>query len=142
MPNFHYDPAKGSFNSWLLRVTTWRITDQLQKRQRLVKPPETATGTSTGTSTIERVPDPGGFGLETLWDAEWERNLVEAATQRVKNKVDAKHYQIFDFCAVKQWPVSKVAQTFKVNRGRVYLIKHRLSRMVRQEIELLRTKSL
>ena len=142
IPNFHYDPAKGSFNSWLLRVTTRRITDQLQKREPLVKPAERGTSTSTGTSTIERVADPSGFGLQELWDEEWEQNLINAATQRVRNKVDARHYQIFDCCAIKQWPVSKVAQTFKVTRGRVYLIKHRLGKMIKQEIELLRNKPL
>ena len=142
IPNFRYDPEKGSFNSWLLKVTTRRITDQLQKRGPVGRRAETGTGTSTRTATIERIPDPAGFGLEELWDEEWEQNLIEAATQRVKNKVDAKHYQIFDCCAVKQWPVSKVAQTFKINRGRVYLIKHRVGRMIKEEIERLRAKPL
>src|SRR5260370_6377319 len=82
IPNFRYDPAKGSFNSWLLRVTTRRISDQLQKREPLVK--RARTDTATRTSTIDRVPDPAGFGLEELWDEEWEQNLIEAATQRVK----------------------------------------------------------
>src|SRR5258705_5904182 len=34
MPGFDYDPGKGSFKSWLLRLTSWRIVDQLRKRQR------------------------------------------------------------------------------------------------------------
>jgi RNA polymerase sigma factor (sigma-70 family) len=140
IPNFRYDPEKGSFNSWLLRVTTRRISDQLQKREPLVK--RARTDTATRTSTIDRVPDPAGFGLEELWDEEWEQNLIEAATQRVKNKVDARHYQIFDCVAMKQWPVAKVAQTFRTNRGRVYLIKHRISRLIKQEIEYLRTRPL
>jgi RNA polymerase sigma-70 factor (ECF subfamily) len=142
IPNFRYDPEKGSFNSWLLKVTTRRIADQLQKRGPVAKRAGTATGTSTGTSTIDRIPDPAASGLEELWDEEWEQNLIDAATQRVKNRVDAKHYQIFDCYAVKQWPISRVAQTFKVNRAKVYVIKHRVSRMIKNEIQRLRAKPL
>src|SRR6266446_5172844 len=32
MPTFKYDPAIGSFKAWLLKMTRWRITDQLRKR--------------------------------------------------------------------------------------------------------------
>jgi hypothetical protein len=32
MPTFEYDPAIGSFKTWLLNMTRWRITDQLRKR--------------------------------------------------------------------------------------------------------------
>lgn len=140
MPNFRYDPERGSFNSWLLQVTMRRISDQLQKREPLVEPAQTST--STGTSTIDRVPDPAGFGLAALWDEEWENNLMQAATQRVKNKVDARHYQIYDCYVIKGWPLGQIIETFRIGRGRAYQIKHRISRLIRQEMEYLRTKPL
>src|SRR5882724_6647379 len=31
--DFQYDPARGSFKSWLLHTTYWRIHDQLRKRK-------------------------------------------------------------------------------------------------------------
>src|ERR1700720_805237 len=34
MQEFQYDKTRGSFKSWLLRLTTWRIADQLRKRLR------------------------------------------------------------------------------------------------------------
>src|SRR5579863_1553334 len=34
MPNFDYDPQKGSFKGWLLRLANWRVVDQFRKRQR------------------------------------------------------------------------------------------------------------
>src|SRR5262245_14982763 len=52
MPNFEYDAAKGSFKSWLLRSTSWRIVDHLRKRQseqEFHKPRSRDTNTSTGT---------------------------------------------------------------------------------------------
>src|SRR6476661_8350345 len=32
LPEFHYDPAKCSFKTWLLNQTVWRIKDQFRKR--------------------------------------------------------------------------------------------------------------
>jgi RNA polymerase sigma factor (sigma-70 family) len=140
MPGFEYDPAKGSFKSWLMRLTGWRITDQLRKRDRGLNRKTAPAGTSTRTATIERVPDPAGPGLEALWDKEWETNLLTAALERVKKKVDPKHYQIYDLHVVKKWPVSRVARTLKLNPGQIYLVKHRLNLLVKKEIASLQTR--
>jgi len=139
MPGFRYDPNKGSFKSWLLRLTQWRVIDQFRKRQRLVSPPGRDTRTD-GTDVLERIPDPVGAELEGAWSAEWEQAILEAALKKVKKKVESKHYQIFDLYVIKQWPVLKVARTLKVNPGKVYLIKHRLGAMVKNEVELLKSK--
>src|SRR5947207_8795889 len=37
MPEFHYEAEGGSFKSWLLNLTAWRIGDQFRKRQRNIK---------------------------------------------------------------------------------------------------------
>jgi len=140
IPNFKYDAEKGSFKGWLLRLTSWRITDQIRKRQRRIENRSRARDTSTSTATVERVADPVVSKLEAAWDEEWERNLLDAAVERVKRKVDPEHYQVFDLYAIKQWPVSKVAKTLKVNPGKVYLIKHRISRLIKKEIIQLRAK--
>jgi RNA polymerase sigma factor (sigma-70 family) len=142
LPEFRYDSAKGSFKVWLLRLTHWRIVDQHRKRQRDLKgqAPATGTDTGTGTASIERVADPVGLQLEADWDEEWERNLMEAAIERVKKQVDPKHYQVFDLYVFKQWPVSQVARTLKVNPGLVYLLKHRIGKLIKKELTQLRAK--
>ena len=142
MPNFKYDAKKGSFKGWLLRLTSWRIADQLRKRQRRIDDRNRAGDTSTGTARIEQVADPLGLRLEATWDEEWEKNLLEAAVERVKKKVDPAHYQVFDLYAIKLWPVTKVAKTMKVNSGKVYLIKHRVSRLIKKEIMHLRKETI
>jgi len=140
MPKFEYDSEKGSFKTWLLQLTGWRITDQLRKRQRGIDQRKPPTRTSTRTATIERVADPVGLRLEATWNEEWERNLVEAAMERVKRKVDPKHYQVFDLCVVKDWSSARVARALKVNRGQVYLIKHRINNLIKKEIAYLQAK--
>src|SRR3954453_22160611 len=39
MPGFEYNAGKGSFKGWLLRLTNWRIGDQIRKRQRGIECP-------------------------------------------------------------------------------------------------------
>ena len=139
IPGFVYDPTKGSFKTWLMRQTNWRILGQLRKRMKVeISRPEVST--STDTSTIDRVPDPAEPALNVLWDEEWETNLLEAAMRRLKAKVDGKHYQIFDLCVRQKWPVSKVAHDLKISAARVYLVKHRIGSLLRKEIAYLKTK--
>ena len=137
MPGFEYDPRIGSFKGWLLHTTRWKIGDQLRKRRKDGGGVERTQKTTTRTSTIERIPDPGGFDLEAEWDREWEKNIFDAAIERVKKQVKAKQYQIFDLYVIKQWPVQKVARTLGVNVARVYLAKHRVSALIKKEVKRL-----
>ena len=52
----------------------------------------------------------------------------------MKRKIDAKRYQIFDCLVVKQWPASKVAAELRVSIAQVYLVKHRVSALVKREV--------
>src|SRR4029077_6411867 len=104
-PRSEYDASRGPFKAWLLRLTSWRIADHVRTRKRggTWKPPQTRTGTATATATatatdtrmpaLGKLADPASLDFESVWDEEWEKNLLEAAIERVKNQVDAKHYQ-------------------------------------------------
>jgi RNA polymerase sigma-70 factor (ECF subfamily) len=147
MPGFEYQPEKGSFKGWLLRLTSWRIGDQLRDRRQGGAPNDfaqtstaTGTGTETTTSSLDRVPDPSGLKLQATWDEEWEHNLLDVAIERVKLKVDAKDYQLFDLYVFKERPVTEIARGLKVSAGRVYLAKHRIGKLLKKEIINLRTK--
>src|SRR6267378_11286 len=128
MQNFKADPAYGSFKAWLLNLTRWRITDQVRKRRRGEKAKEesSSNGDTTSTAEVERVPDPAGNALEAIWNDEWEKHIVDAALEKVKQESSSKHYQIFYLQAIKQVPAPKVAETLNVKVDQVYLIKHRL----------------
>jgi RNA polymerase sigma-70 factor (ECF subfamily) len=137
IPDFKYDPATCSFKTWLLNLTRWRITDQFRKRRpeeahRAYRADDTAT-----TSFIESLPDPAGVNLEAVWDEEWERNLLEAATTRVKLQVSPEQYQIFDLCMAKKWPTKRITRELGVSLGQVYLAKHRVSALIRKEVKRL-----
>jgi RNA polymerase sigma factor (sigma-70 family) len=137
---FRYDPAVCSFKSWLMQVTRSKIANQFHKRQKHCSPPEPATQTGRGTPLLERLPDSSSQALDSVWEAEWQKNLMDAAIQKVKRRVPIEQYQIFDFYVLKKWPARKVAQTLSVSLGRVYLAGHRVSGLIKREIELLEKK--
>lgn len=144
---FKYDPAVCSFKTWLLQLTRWRIFNQLKRRQRDRGGPasgQAASGASgpreatERTDTLERVPDPAGIDLESLWDAEWEKHLLSTALERVKRKVSPEQLQIFDLYCLERWPAQKVARTLEVSLGVVYLAKHRVGRLLKKEVQALK----
>ena len=131
--NFKYDASK-SFKAWLLNMTRWRITDQLRKRLP-VRPSSRPRGEeTTRTKTIERIPSPTGYDLDAKWDAEWRAHIQETALQRIRNRVNPKHYQIFDAYVIKEWPVEKVTAILHVTEHQVYKVKSRVAALLKKEL--------
>lgn len=130
-----YDPEKGSFKSWLMNMTRWRINDQFRKRKK-----DTAMNIGDWdeegrkTSVIDRMEDPRSGTLERLWDVEWKKNLADAALARVKSQVSPKQYQIFDCYVIREWDASKVQEQLGVSMSQVYLAKHRVGKILKKEL--------
>lgn len=129
-----YDPAQGSFKTWLMNMTRWRINDQFRKRKK-----DTAMSGGFGdedrkTAIIDRVEDPNGDVLDRLWNTEWKKNLADAALARVKTQVTPKQYQIFDYYVIKQWEAKKVQDHLGVSMAQVYLAKHRVGSVLKKEL--------
>ena len=59
------------------------------------------------------------------------------AVEKVKLKVQASDFQIFDLYVIKKWAPAKVAATLGIKRGRVYLAKFRVGDMVKREVKAL-----
>ncbi len=133
---FRRERKFGTFKGWLRNLTRWRIADQLRKRQ----PKPLGEGTSNGRTTLlepAELPDVAEGGLERVWEAEWQSNLMETALERVRHRVREEHYQIFDLNVVREWPATKVAKTLEVSLAQVYLAKHRVLALIRREVRLL-----
>ncbi|MEQ1859630.1 MAG: sigma-70 family RNA polymerase sigma factor [Chthoniobacteraceae bacterium] len=127
-----YDRKVGPFKTWLLQLTRWRIIDQFKRRP-------SARQTPKGTTTVGDVPDDGP-GFEALWEDEWKSSLLETAIERVKAKVTASQFQIFDCSMFKHWPAAKIATTLRVSLAQVYLIKHRVAGLLKKEVASIERK--
>jgi RNA polymerase sigma-70 factor (ECF subfamily) len=113
-----------------------RIVDQFRKRRPALSLEDFGHADTRGGIT-ERIPDPTRPFVETLWDEEWQKNLIDAAMDRVKRRVKPQHYQIFYLSVVKELGAARVARTLGVTAAQVYLVKHRVAALVKEEIQRL-----
>ena len=132
--DFEYDRAKGSFRGWLMRWASWKIADQFRRRShgKGVAPPLDDPEGEGRTSATDKIPDPKN-DFSQLWDQEWEENLRELVLRRVKEKVPASQYQIFDCYVLKGWSVEQVAKELGISKASVYLARTRVGRVAKAE---------
>lgn len=129
-----YDPEQGSFKTWLMNMTRWRINDQFRKRKKDTAMTGGEWDDDRKTAVIDRIEDPNGDVLERLWDVEWKKGIADAALARVKAQVSPKQYQIFDYYVVRQWDATKVQKKLNVSMAQVYLAKHRVGAVLKKEL--------
>lgn len=133
MPSFKYDPAMGSFKAWLLNMTRWRIADHIRAHRPPAAWQQSPEEASLGYAIMAGAADHTIPDLEKLWDEEWNKTLLDAATAKARRGVDPKQYQIFDFYVNKEWPPERVAKAFGISPGQVYQAKHRMIGLIKEE---------
>ena len=141
MENFRYEPEVCSVKGWLMHVTRNRIVDHLRKalpKKNTFVPLPADTRTEESKSLV--LESNNGETFEDLWDAEWKKNLFEAAIERVKRKVSPEHYQIFYLHSLKGMPARDVSELLGASVPKVYGFRHRVARLIKQEIRALEKK--
>jgi RNA polymerase sigma-70 factor (ECF subfamily) len=134
--------AEGSsFKAWLQLIVRRRVADHLRRRRLPVAEHVGAADDDTsGTPIIERITAPQADTVDQVWEEEWAKNLADAAIERVRQRVGAKQFQMFDLYVLKGWPVGEVARSVKANIAQVYLAKHRVTSLIKQETAKLRKR--
>ena len=133
LDKFKRDPKLGSFKGWLRNIIRWRVADQLTKRTQAADREADTVQAEFNRWNPADIPDPAGDPWEQIWEREWQANLIERAIENIKHSVREEHYQIFDLYVLKEWPVKKVARTLGVSIGKIYLVKYRISRLIKKE---------
>jgi RNA polymerase sigma-70 factor (ECF subfamily) len=88
------------------------------------------------TATEDAIADPS-FNWEDWWTEQYEKNLMDAALEKVKTKASPKQWQMFDCYSLKKWPIKKVTQTLEVSATHVYVANHRVTAQIKKEIKKL-----
>ncbi|MDP4623864.1 MAG: sigma-70 family RNA polymerase sigma factor [Akkermansiaceae bacterium] len=136
-----YDPEQGSFKTWLMNMTRWRINDQFRKRKKDTAMAGGEWDDDRKTAVIDRIEDPNGDVLSRLWDTEWKKGIADAALARVKAQVAPKQYQIFDYYVVRQMDAGEVQKKLGVSMAQVYLAKHRVGAVLKKELAKLQEET-
>lgn len=145
MNEFKAIAKAGSFKAWLSHLTHWRIKDQFRKRDRAIElrahsRRRNYSDETPSTSTVAQIPDPEPTILEKACDEEWETQLRDAALERVKRQVAAEHYQVFHLNVIRGLAPALVARAQGVSTGQVYLIRHRVGRLLKKAADDLRNR--
>ena len=76
MHQFSYDPQRGSFRSWLFKVTQNALRKKLRRRNHIV------AGTGQTTQQVDLAESLDQKDAEEAWITEYDRRLFEWAVQR------------------------------------------------------------
>lgn len=130
LPQFEYDPSR-SFRAWLKTLTHHAWHDFV-----------TESGYRNRGSGDASVPDQlqsvaAREDLAARIEAEFDKELLEAALVRARERVAATTWQAFKLSALDGMPPQKVADKLAVRVSQVYLARHRVQKLVQEEIRVL-----
>jgi RNA polymerase sigma-70 factor (ECF subfamily) len=129
---WQHDPDRGSFRSWLYRITRNLIVNALAARGR-----HTASYGAGGTDMVnllEAQPAPEGED-SALFDLEFRRQVFARAAERVRPGVHETTWQAFWRTGVEGEDVQAVAAALGLTPGAVYVARSRVMARLRREIE-------
>jgi RNA polymerase sigma-70 factor (ECF subfamily) len=119
MPDFRYDPERGSFKGWLFAIANAKTSDLL----RMHRPHRLSTVEAL--SVADAAPDPAA-----AWENAWRHQHMRHGLERARARVSTRNYRAFamllDGCSV-----GEVCEALDMNHNQVYKAKHRVLAEVR-----------
>jgi RNA polymerase sigma-70 factor (ECF subfamily) len=122
---FKYDPDRGSFKSWLLKIAHNERINLVKRR----RPEPVGSGDS---GILARQPSPED---SVIWEEEFLLRLLECALDRVKARCRDSKWEAFWLTAVAGKKPAEVARALSMSVGAVYIARSRVLELLRAEIE-------
>jgi len=135
---FEADPSRGSFRGWLMNLTRWRIANKYARRPRYALAPAAGPrgDALAAVQAIDLLRDDDE--AEPPWEKEWRQHILDAAFERLARKANSRHVQALDLHLRQEWPVSEVARELGMSSASVYVVCHRLTKLLKAEVAKLR----
>lgn len=130
--SFDYSPELGHFRGWLKTITKHAVIDYIRRKTRRSDKAEAYR------EHAEVIGEEKRDKAEELWLREWEKAVMDAALRRVYARVGAQSQRIFHLFVVENRPAAEVGETVGVEANAVYACKHRLLKLIREEVEILK----
>ena len=130
--SFDYSPDQGRFRGWLKTVTKHAVIDYVRRKERRSSHYETYQ------NHAELIHEERMLKDDALWQREWEKAVLDAALQRVYSRIGDHCQRVFHLFAVENIPANEVGRQLDIEANAVYACKHRILRMIREEVEILK----
>ena len=140
MPGFTYDRSRGRFKNWLLLVTRRRVADVLRRRYRAGQAhviDHTAPDVQAKLAALEN-----DSATDSEWDEDWRQQILAAALQRVRRAVKPEHFQAFQLSVVEGHPAADVCRALGISSVNLYMIRHRISSLLKKEVKRLEDRGI
>lgn len=131
IPRFEYDPTR-TFRGWLRTVVHSAWCDWTAERRRGLREGLQQSGLS---GVLEETPARQDL-LQRL-EAAFDQELLQLAQQRIRQRVEPRTWQIFEWLALEQRPLEELARQLDMRPGSVQAARYKVQKMLRDEIALL-----
>ncbi|WP_221032760.1 RNA polymerase sigma factor [Actomonas aquatica] len=131
---------RGAFRRWLMNQTRWRIADKFRQRDQASLPDGTHVVSPLNDHCDPMEDVPVENDIVDFWEVEWQQHILNTAMECLARQVPAKHFQAFELYSRQGWPVRRIAHDLEMNAATVYLIAHRLTKRLRNEVDRLRDR--
>jgi RNA polymerase sigma factor (sigma-70 family) len=130
---FQYDPSR-SFRAWLKTVTQHAWSDFVAARRR--DPGQAPGRIDTIADSAEAQSD-----LERQLEDAFDHELLDTAMRRVRLQANPVYWDAFHLMAIEGIAGAEAAQKLGIKVGHVFVAKHRVQKMLQDEVRKLRNES-
>ncbi len=122
--------VSGAFRSWLWKITSNKIRDQIRRNSRQTR----STGGSTALQKLNELPDAICIPEEEPSEAIELQQLVARGLAQVRGEFETRSWAIFERSVVDQLTTEAVAAEFGVSSAAVRQVRSRVLRRLRQQL--------
>ena len=128
IPQFEYDPRKGSFRSWLIAVARNKLHDFAAKRRTTSE----GIGGSDAWTLIDQ--QPAGDDEEAFVEREHRRCLFDWAARQIRDEFQPTTWQAFWQTSVEGKKTTDAADELGLSVGAVYIARSRVLARLKETI--------